>query len=60
VDAILNLKSKVITDVEKVLDKLDRGYTEVNYCNILQCISFIQNVSKIDKVTSLYEKLYNQ
>jgi hypothetical protein len=35
VDAILNLKSKVITDVEKLLDKLDRGYTEVNYCNIL-------------------------
>jgi len=41
VDAIRDLESKVISDFEKLLAKLNRGYTDVDYCHILQTISFI-------------------
>jgi hypothetical protein len=41
VDAITNLKTKAINDFEALLCKLNKGYTDVDYCNILQIISFI-------------------
>jgi hypothetical protein len=43
VDALINMKSKVIEDFEELIKLLNKGYLEVNYCNILQMISFIQN-----------------
>ena len=41
VDALNSMKSKVIEDFERLLAQLNRGYTNVNYCGILQMISFI-------------------
>lgn len=57
VDALTNLKNKVIKDFEALLCKLNKGYTDVDYCNILQMISFIQLASNFDKVGLIYENL---
>ena len=59
-DVVSNLKTKVIEDFESLLCKLNKGYTDVDYCNILQMISFIQLYSKFDKIGLIYENLMNQ
>ena len=41
VDVTVKLQNKAISDFEDLLCKLNKGYTDVDYCNILQIISFI-------------------
>lgn len=59
VDALTNMKLKVIEDFDKLLCKLNKGYTNVDYCNILQMISFIQLHNRFDKMGLIYENLMN-
>lgn len=58
-DVLTNLKNKVIDDFDKLLCKLNKGYTDVDYCNILQMISFIQLHNRFDKIGLIYENLLN-
>lgn len=58
VDAIANLKLKVIKDFDKFLKKLNKGYIE-NYDMILHQISFIQTCQYFDKIDGIYEFLMN-
>lgn len=60
VDVMVNLQNKAISAFEDLLCKLNKGYTDVDYCNILQIISFIQLSSKFDKIRLIYENLINK
>ena len=56
VDAIVDLKKKVITDFNKYLVRLNKGYTD-NYDMILHQIAFIQTYQNLDKIDGIYEYL---
>ena len=58
VDAITNLKLKVIKDFNKFLNRLNKGYIE-NYDMILHQIAFIQTCQYFDKIDGIYEFLMN-
>lgn len=58
VDAITNLKKKVIKDFDKFLRRLNKGYID-NYDMILHEISFIQTCQYFDKIDGIYEFLMN-
>lgn len=58
VDAITNLKLKVIKDFDKFLKRLNKGYIE-NYDMILHQIFFIQTCQYFDKIDEIYEFLMN-
>lgn len=58
VDAITNLKKKVIKDFDKFLKRLNKGYVE-DYSMILHQISFIQTCQYFDKIDGIYEFLMN-
>lgn len=58
VDAIANLKLKVIKDFDKFLKRLNKGYIE-DYDMILHQISFIQTCQYFDKIDGIYEFLMN-
>lgn len=57
-DAITNLKKKVIKDFNKFMKRLNRGYKD-NYDMILHSISFIQTCQQLDKIDGIYEFLIN-
>jgi hypothetical protein len=56
VDAISNLKLKVIKDYDKWLSRLNIGYKD-NYDFILHEISFIQSYDSLDNIDRIYEFL---
>ena len=58
VDAITNLKKKVIKDFNKFLVRLNKGYVD-NYDMILHEISFIQICQHFDRIDYMYEFLMN-
>ena len=55
-DAISNLKLKVIKDYDKWLSRLNIGYKD-NYDFILHEISFIQSYDSLDNIDRIYEFL---
>jgi hypothetical protein len=56
VDAISNLKLKVIKDYDKWLSRLNIGYKD-SYDFILHEISFIQSYDSLDNIDRIYEFL---
>lgn len=57
-DAITNLKKKVIKDFNKFLIRLNKGYID-NYDMILHQISFIQTCQYFENIDGIYEFLMN-
>lgn len=57
-DAIGNLKLKVIENFNKFLKRLNKGYID-DYSMILHQISFIQTCQYFDKIDGIYEFLIN-
>lgn len=58
VDAITNMKSKVILDFDNYIKRLNIGYKD-NYDKILHKISFIQTYTAFNKIDPIYEFLIN-
>ena len=58
VDAITNMKLKVIKDFDILLKRLNIGYQD-NYSSILDKITFIQTYPSLDKIDPIYEYLIN-
>ena len=59
VDAIANMKLKIIQDFDRYLKRASYGYYDV-YSYILHKIAFIQSFSSIDNIDSIYGFLINK
>ena len=59
VDAIANMKLKIIQDFDRYLKRASYGYYE-DYSYILHKIAFIQSISSIDNIDSIYGFLINK
>lgn len=57
-DAITNMKQKVIEDFDEYIKQLNIGYIN-DYSKILHEISFIQMYSSLDYIDPIYEYLMN-
>jgi len=58
VDAIANIKLKIIKDFDSYLKSLNIGLTR-DYSGILHEISFVQSYQALDKIDPVYEYLSN-
>ena len=59
VDAIANMKLKIIQDFDRYLKRASYGYYD-DYLYILHKIAFIQSFSSIDNIDSIYGFLINK
>lgn len=57
-DAITNMKLKIIKDFDILLKRLNIGYQD-DYSSILDKITFIQTYPSLDKIDPIYEYLIN-
>jgi len=58
VDAVDNIKSKVISDFRKLLKRASKGYKD-DYELILEEISFVELGGILDNPTEIYQYLMN-